>query len=262
MTLSPGGLPMSSVEPGRLADGFWLAAHDSVGVKPRIVGWPLGIGLAAGLLAESIEGGFLEVRGGELFRTTARFPEDPALRAVLQAMAREERDWSSLPPLLESTLARGPVPGRARNGTGMVRRGCSGRRRGHDLDSWLSYLAYARRAEDRVVERLSRDGLVRREESHRLFGRSRVRYRPLDSAVAGQPASAVTVAVRRGDQLDRACLLLAGLMAATGLHEHALATLTSADRAALNGQLKNGLDGMLWALILAAEASVGEGAMR
>jgi hypothetical protein len=39
-----------------LTDDLWLAAHDSVNGKPQIGDWPLGVGLATGLLAELVHG--------------------------------------------------------------------------------------------------------------------------------------------------------------------------------------------------------------
>ena len=45
---------MPSAEPPRLTDDLWLAAHDCVTDKPWIGDWPLGVGLATGLLTELV----------------------------------------------------------------------------------------------------------------------------------------------------------------------------------------------------------------
>jgi hypothetical protein len=83
---------MPSAEPTRLTDDLWLTAYDSVSGRPRIGDWPLGVGLATGLIAEVIDGRFVELREGELFRTGAAPPDDPALGPVLVKMQAEEHD--------------------------------------------------------------------------------------------------------------------------------------------------------------------------
>jgi hypothetical protein len=127
---------------------------------------------------------------------------------------------------------------------------------------WLPYLAYDGRAEQRVVERLSRSGLVQRRERRRLFVGTAVQYVPYDSNIAGGPANVITSAVRRRDRLPPEALLLAGLFLATGLHHHALATLSPDERSGLAEQLHRGLDGPSWELLRAADAAVGAAAMR
>jgi hypothetical protein len=247
---------MPSAEPTRLTDDLWLAAHDGVKGARLIGDWPLGVALATGLLAEFIHGRFLELRGGELFRTTkatAALPSDPALRPVLVTMQAEEQAWPAparawahegqggwLPPAREETRHRQP---------------------GHRLTAWISYLAYERRAEDRVLDRLSRTGLVRREEHRRLFGGTTVRYVPCDSYVSGTPANTITHAVQTGRTLSWADVILAGLFLASGLHHHALATLTPHERSVLTDSLR-GLDEQSRELLRAADAAVGEAAMR
>jgi hypothetical protein len=65
-------------------------------------------------------------------------------------------------------------------------------------------------------------------------------------------------------------LFLAGLFLATGLHHHALATLSPNERSLLARQIQQGLQDrgkpglkeMLQELLRAADAAVGEAAMR
>src|SRR5688572_22263838 len=100
---------MLSAEPSWLTDDLWLAAHDGVKGTRLIGDWPLGVGLATGLLAELIHGGFVELRDGQLFRKTAGLPDDPALRPVLIKMEAEEKTW---PPLAPAARVRATVRSR------------------------------------------------------------------------------------------------------------------------------------------------------
>jgi hypothetical protein len=280
---------MPSAEPSRLTDDLWLAAHDSVNGRPSIGDWPLGVGLATGLLAELVHGGFVELRQGELFRTAATLPDDPALQPLLIKMETEERSWPRPTPPVRarawapegrertSPVRDGqdwPAPGwDRRSWPAPAQEGWSSpsppvleenrhSKRGHELGAWMSYLAYEKRAEKRVIDRLARAGLVRQEQRRRVFGGTTVRYVPYDSVVAGTPASAVTAALLRGRELTLSGLFLAGLFLATGLHHHALATVTPIERSLLADQLGRGLDAMSRELLQAADAAVGEAAMR
>src|SRR5689334_17397878 len=87
---------MPSAKLSGLADQLWLAAHDSVNDRACIGEWPLGVGLATGLLAELVHARFLDVRQGELFRMAQMPPADPALSPLLATMQAEEQD--RLPP--------------------------------------------------------------------------------------------------------------------------------------------------------------------
>jgi len=262
---------MPSAAPSRLTDDLWLAAHDGAGGRPTIGDRPLGVGLATGLLAELVHGGFLELLEGELFRTGAWLPDDPALRPVLAKMEAEERSWPPPQPgpstqaWADARVRLPGTPARTRPGQygwsppvlGEGRQ----RSRGHELGTWMSYLAYEQRAEQRVIDRLTRAGLVTLEK-RRWWPRSPTeRYVPYDSTVAGNPGNTISTALQRGLMLSTSELVLAGLMLATGLHHHALATLTPAERSVL-GQRLSGLDAMSRELLRAADAAVGEAAMR
>jgi hypothetical protein len=292
---------MSSVEPQRLTDCLWLAAHDSLDGKPRIGEWSLGVGLATGMLGELIHNNCLEVREGEIFRADGSSCDDPALRPLLDKMAAEEASW---PPTTASATPRPrapvdphagweppypphhgadwptqafdtrawptqpaatspwpPAPG-SRYQNAAPPEHTRHRKRGHDLRKWMSYLAYDRRAETLVVDRLTRTGLAQRQERRRWVGGSTVRYVPRDSVVAGTPASRVRIAVQSGRGLSRMQLLLAGLFLATGLHHHALETLSPLERSQLADELKTGLDDMSRELLRTADAAIGEAAMR
>jgi Golgi phosphoprotein 3 (GPP34) len=257
--------------PSRLTDDLWLAAHDSVNGKPTIGDWPLGVGLATGLLAELVHGRFLELREGELFRTGAALPDDPALRPLLVTMETEERNWPPPQPG-PSTQAWAHARAQIQHTHAWTQSPQHGwrplpvseeeqRRRGHELGTWMSYLAYER-AEGRVIDRLARAGLVKREQRRRLFRNPTVRYVPYDSVVAGTPANTINTAMQRGLKLSTSELFFAGLLLATGLHLHALATLTPAEHFLLSQRLKQGLDPMSRELLRAAHAAVGDAAMR
>lgn len=242
----------------------------------------------------SARGRFVDLRQGELFRNSAvAVPDDPALRAVLVQMQSEERSWLAVPRPAPAQV-RAPVADQgihewlppSHDGRGWPSHGHSGRdwpsaaqegwdgsgpqvqqktrhrERGHDLTAWLSYLAYDKRAETLVIERLARAGLAGRREQRRLFRGTTARYVPYDSVVAGTPANTITSALQLRRQLPRQQLFLAGLFLATGLHHHALATLSPVERSLLADQLGAGLTDTARELLKAADAAVGDAAMR
>ena len=273
---------MLSAEPERLTSALWLAAHDGVGGRPVIEGRPLGVGLGCALLAELMYEGYLQLLDGELFRTPAPLPMDPALQPVLAGMAEEEQRWH-----LARARAAVPAPrhdhdGRATtsvdrswpaagsDGVGQQWLGARHderqprpmeqtrhRRPGHRLDEWLPFLANGR-AESFVLERLIREGLAMQVQQRRMFGFGAVEttYVPCDSVAAATPANLISIAVVNRQPLDHLQLFLAGLLLATGLHHHGFQILGPSDRAYLNDQFKDGLDGPSKELLLAAEHAV------
>lgn len=277
---------MPSAGLSRLTDDLWLAAHDSVNGKRSIGEWPLGVGLATGLLAELVGGGFVELREGELFRTTQVPPDDPALYQLLVTMRTEERHWPSPAPLVRARASvqdgwdrpasdgeAWPAASERRSWHPAARQDWSPqpqlgpgetrhRMRGHELAVWISYLAHSQRAEKLVTERLARAGLVQRLEHRRLFLGATVRFVPYDSVVAGNPANLITTAVQRGMTLPLPGLVLAGLFLTTGLHHHALAPLEPRERTRLDDQISRRLPDVLQELLQAADVAVGEAAMR
>ncbi|MFF5291896.1 GOLPH3/VPS74 family protein [Paractinoplanes globisporus] len=278
-----------------VADSLWLAAHDNVKDKPRIGEWPLGIGLGAGLLAELIGDGHLELRDGEFFRTMQPPTTDMALGPLLATIVEEEQSQAPPQPAATrpwqepsrqrpgpaadtpgwpypSTADRNlhplrasypPMPQSAAPAFGLPPDPQTRHRQpGHRLADWLAYLAYDRRAEQLVAARLARHGLVTQVEKRRLIGAPTIRHTPYNSVVAGTPASAITIAVQRREPLDADQLLLAGLFLATGLHHHALATLTLEQRSTLEAQLAESLPAVFRELLRAADIAVGEAALR
>jgi hypothetical protein len=288
---------VSSAVPHRLTDCFWLAAYDNVNGKPRIDEISLGLGLGAGLLAELVENGFLELRDGMLYRATADLPDDLALRPLMITMAAEEDGWSSLPipvPATSDTTRHGgngwaperhtwqqpvgrngwdsqpqepasharqpPRQDRPRSHLRAPQR--TRARTGHLLDNWLSFLAYERFAERRVIERLVLAGLSRQQEHRRWLRRPVTRVLPNNSVVAGTPANRISTGVQRRRELSRTDLLLAGLLLATGLHKHALATLSQDELSELNDSIHRGVDETSLELLNAVHTAVGDAAMR
>ena len=282
---------MLSAGPTGLTDDLWLAAHDSVTGRAQVGEWALGVGLATGLFAELVHGSFIELHDGEFFRTAAGLPDDPALRSLLAKMQAEE---PSQPPVLPPPRASVPVqaehspywpaqahhyqpspwpashdwPSREQPAAPPVHRRRVGQeearhsRHGHDLRTWLSYLAYDGRAEQRVIERLARRGLIRRDKQHRLLRRPTTYWVPCDSVAAATPANMISTAVQNQRRLDRTQLCLAGLILATGLHHHALATLDQRDRSRLNDELQQRLDAPTRELIHTADITVADAAIR
>ncbi|TDO38237.1 GPP34 family phosphoprotein [Paractinoplanes brasiliensis] len=270
-----------------LADEFWLAAHDGVKGQPRLGPWALGVGLATALLAELVYGGHLQLYDGELFRSGADGPDDPALRSLLSKMQSEEQSWA--PPDMPVDVPVRPREGwqaaasYGRHGyartpersvrTSPLRAAPDGalmppteetrhRRRGHRHEEWLSYLAYQGRGEALVADRLSRLGLAVVRQERRLLGGTTTSLVPRDSVVSGTPANRLSIAVQSRARLGRDELFLAALILATGLHLHAFATLDPADRSYLSDLLRRDLDEPSRELLRAADAAVGEAAMR
>jgi hypothetical protein len=182
-------------------------------------------------------------------RETLDWPSSVSNAQDRPSSARHLRDWP--PPAQGWSSPPHAVPEQTRHST-----------RGHELSTWMSYLADEQRAEMRVIDRLARAGLVRQEQHRRVFGGITVRYVPYDSVVSGNPANTITSAIVRGRHLPCSQLFLAGLFLATGLHHHALATLTPSERSELAGQLGRHLDEPSRELLRAADTAVGEAAMR
>ena len=114
-----------------LADEFFLLAHNSTG-KPRLSPSSLGLGLAAGLLAELILERRIALADGELRVVDGTPPTDALAHAVIDQITAEPSS--------------------------------------HPVRAWLDYLA--KDARERVGQRLQQVGLVRRETSRRPWGRS------------------------------------------------------------------------------------------
>ncbi len=87
--------------------------------------------------------------------------------------------------------------------------------------TWLSFLAQS--AATSVGERLSRAGVLRRQETRRLL-RTRVDYVPIDPNAAAWPATRLRVLLERSDPppTTLADAVLLGMIAAAGLRRELL----------------------------------------
>ncbi|MEV6600870.1 GPP34 family phosphoprotein [Actinoplanes sp. NPDC051346] len=204
-----------------LADDLYLAAHDSPRGRCLLSDATLGLGLAAGLLAELVLWRRLDVRDNHIVVIDDEPTRDPATAAVLGQLLRE--------------------PGHRR------------------IRDWISFLATGV-ATDLVERRLARAGLVHRKEKRGLLG-TRVSFVPADSSTAGWPGTRIRVAATRGEILDTSDLVLTGLVLATGLDQHVLITLEPGERDHLFDQLRRRLPAMLQHLVGHAEAAVGDAVM-
>ncbi|GID33447.1 GPP34 family phosphoprotein [Paractinoplanes brasiliensis] len=270
-----------------LADELWLAAHDGVNGKARLGPWALGVGLGTALLAELVYNGYVQLCDGDFFRTRHDLSDDPALRTLLRKMQTEELSWApaELPGRAPARPHEGftwPADGsHGRHGHALAADRSAqfpyppvspdessrpeetwNRRRGHRHAEWLSYLAYQGRAETLVVDRLARVGLARPKQERRLLRAPTTTFVPHDSVASGTPANRLSIALQGRERLGRSQLCLAALILATGLHHHAFATLNPADRSYLSDELQRGLDEPSRELLRAADAAVGEAAMR
>ncbi|MFF5076810.1 GPP34 family phosphoprotein [Actinoplanes sp. NPDC000266] len=204
-----------------LADDLFLTAHDSVKGKCLLSPATLGLGMAAALIGELVLWRRLDLVDGKIQIIDDRPTGDPAATAVLDQLLRE----------------------------------------GHHraIRDWISFLATGI-AVDLVERRLSRAGLVQRQEKRGLFG-SKVSFVPSDSMIAGWPATRIRTFIGRGEMLDVPDLVLAGLILATGLDQHVFVTLDARGRTQLFDQLKRRLPAMLHELVSQTEAAVGDAVM-
>jgi Golgi phosphoprotein 3 (GPP34) len=204
-----------------LADDLFLAAHDTGRGKSLLSPATLGLGLAAGLLGELLMWRRMDLRDGRITVVDDRPTGDPATTAVLEQLMKEAHH--------------------------------------RQVRDWIAFLATGV-ATDLVARRLTRAGLVQRQEKRGLLG-AKVTYVPVDSSTAGWPGSRVRVMVGRGELLDVPDLVLSGLFLATGLDQHVFITLDARDRGQLFDQLRRRLPAMLQELIGHAESAVGDAVM-
>jgi hypothetical protein len=118
-----------------------------------------------------------------------------------------------------------------------------------DLSTWLGFLRVG--ARDLVGERLRRRHLVELRQGKR--GLDTLYVPLLDYGTAAWPGVRVSEQLRRLGPLSQHDIVLAGLMAAIGLHKQ---LLQGADRAVFDylGQLIDGLPGPLHALVIHTRA--------
>jgi hypothetical protein len=204
-----------------LADDLFLTAHDTVKGKSLLTPATLGLGLAGALLAELVLWRRLDVVDGKITIIDDRPTGDPATTAVLDQLLREGSHRA--------------------------------------VRDWIAFLATGI-ATDLVERRLSRAGLVQRQEKRSLLS-TKVNFVPTDSMIAGWPATRVRTFLTRGEMLDVPDLVLAGLILATGLDQHVFITLDNRDRAQMFEQFRRRLPAMLQELVGHAEAAVGDAVM-
>jgi hypothetical protein len=204
-----------------LADDLFLTAHDTVRGKCVLTPATMGLGLSAALIGELVLWRRLDLIDGKIMVIDDRQTGDPATGAVLDQVLRE----------------------------------------GHHraVRDWISFLATGI-ATDLVERRLSRAGLIQRQEKRGLLG-TKVSFVPADSMTAGWPATRIRTYVTRGEMLDVPDLALAGLILATGLDQHVFITLAARDRTQMFDQLRRRLPVMLQELVGHAEAAVGDAVM-
>jgi hypothetical protein len=204
-----------------LADDLFLTAHDTVKGRSLLTPATLGLGLAGALLGELVLWRRLDIVDAKIVLIDDRPTADPAVTAVLDQLLRE----------------------------------------GHHraVRDWIAFLATGI-AIDLVERRLSRAGLVQRQEKRGLLG-SKVFFVPTDSMVAGWPATRIRTFLGRGELLDIPDLVLAGLILATGLDQHVFVTLDARSRGQLTDQFRRRLPAMLQELVGHAEAAVGDAVM-
>jgi hypothetical protein len=204
-----------------LADDLYLTAHDTVGAKSRLSSATLGIGLSAALLGELIFWRRLVLEDGRLTVVDSSPSDDVAVGPVLEQLMRDAHH--------------------------------------REIRDWIAFLATGTACE-LVERRLSRSGLVQRQERRRLIG-TKISYVPRDTTVAGWPASRIRTTLERRELLDQPDLVLSGLMLATGLDQHVFANLEARHRDRLFDQLRTRLHVMLRELVQHAEAAVGDAVM-
>jgi hypothetical protein len=204
-----------------LADDLFLTAHDTVKGRCLLTPATLGLGLAAALIGELVFWRRLDLADGKLELIDDRPTGDPATNAVLDQLLRE----------------------------------------GHHraVRDWISFLAGGVAA-DLVERRLSRAGLVQRQEKRGLRG-VKVTFVPADAMVAGWPATRVRTYLERNELLDVPDLVLAGLILATGLDQFVFITLDARGRAQMFDQFRRRLPAMLQDLVAHTEAAVGDAVM-
>ncbi|SDY99842.1 Golgi phosphoprotein 3 (GPP34) [Micromonospora pattaloongensis] len=173
----------------RLADRFYLAAHHDVTGRPRLHARAMAYGLAAGLLAELLYARRILIDRGRLAVVDRTPPPDPLAHTVLDHLVTEA----------EHTGVR----------------------------IWLDFLSHD--AGERVGQRLWRQGLVRREESRRMWRTATV-YVPADMNVAAWCWIKLATKIKRAEELTPEEVALAGLVVQTGLDAHVLAGAPRAAR--------------------------------
>lgn len=177
----------SDSPPGRLADDYYLIAHDDRTGRARSADPVVGIGLAAAMLGELMLSGHLAVADDVLGITHLALHYAPS-----DALANE------------------------------ILRLLTGRPQDRDLGTWIAFLA-AEAASD-VAGRLVADGQLTRRTRRSLggFGPARVECLPVDLSAAAWPTIRLGGLLASGGEVLLSDVVLTGLVEATGLLKHVL----------------------------------------
>jgi hypothetical protein len=97
-------------EPLPLTDDLWLAAHDTVNGKSRLTPRTLGIGLAAGLIAELLFWQNLVLERGKLYLLNSPAPPDGVHDLDVRAGRPEPRRLDRLPRRRRARRGAGGEP--------------------------------------------------------------------------------------------------------------------------------------------------------
>ncbi|SCL31569.1 Golgi phosphoprotein 3 (GPP34) [Micromonospora pallida] len=159
-----------------IADEFFLIAHGDSRGRARLNPTATGLGLAGALLGELVLTGRITVSAGQVSVLDDRPPADALAGSVLAQLL--------------------------------------GQREHRFVRTWLGFLADT--AADAVGERLSRSGVVRREEKRRLL-RTTVDYVATDVNALAWPATRLLALLDRPHPPTVPDALLCGLVSATGL---------------------------------------------
>ncbi|MFF5173079.1 GPP34 family phosphoprotein [Micromonospora sp. NPDC000089] len=203
-----------------IADEFFLIAHNDSRGKAKLHAGATGLGLAGALLGELVLFGRITVANGLVTIVDRRPPPDALAHTVLDQLVGEPQH--------------------------------------QELRTWLSFLAQS--STGSVGERLSRAGVLRRQETRRLL-RASVSYVPIDLNAAAWPAIRLRAVLERADPPSVADGALLGLVSATGLHREVLWNAGPRAQHRL-GVLTQSLPPPLKELAAHTEAAVGAAVLR
>ena len=162
----------------RVADDFYLVAHEERSGRCLVPSRVVGAGLAAGLVAELLLSGHLQVIEGRVFPVPVEsLPGDPVGRGLLDAVY--------------------------------------GSRSGRGVADWLTHLSVD--AVSDVRSRLVLDGGLARTAVRGLLGRRRTVFLSTDPNAAVWPAIRLANELSRGEPMSPQDIVLAGLVSVTGL---------------------------------------------
>jgi Golgi phosphoprotein 3 (GPP34) len=208
---------------GRLADDYYLIAHDDRTGRLRVSAPAAGLGAAGAVVGELILSGHLAVREGGLFPAVAGYP--PADR------------------LLREVLAQIDAP-----------------RQDRQLGTWLQFLAVEAIVDLRY--RLISDGLIATVRERTWFRRYRTLHLPTNPSAAAWPAIRLAKILSTGEALTLQDMVLTSLVQVTGLLELVLWLKPDhAPGWSRAEQARTELPAALSALVAHAEAAVGDGVL-